>query len=79
MQSHTQKDFGGLTDDINECLSSTALSARAFKELTITTKTVIGLLLCMVGDHAPSFISQLTANRDMSFIEAELWKEPFRS
>ncbi len=72
---HTQKDFGGLTDDINEYLSSIALSAQAFKELTDYYKNSDRhVVICMVGDHAPSFISQLPANRDMSFIEAELWK-----
>lgn len=72
---HTQKDFGGLTDDINEYLSSAALSAQAFKELTDYYKNSDRpVVLCMVGDHAPSFISQMPANRDMSFIEEELWK-----
>ena len=72
---HTQKDFGGLTDDINEYLSSVELSASAFKELINYFKNSDRpVALCMVGDHAPSFINQLAANRDMSFTEAELWK-----
>ncbi len=71
----TTKDFGNLTDDLDEYLSSAALSADAFRELTEYFKNSDRpVVVCMVGDHAPSFISQLDANREMSFEETELWK-----
>ncbi len=57
---HTQLDFGSLTDDINEFLTSVSMSASAFRELTdYYSKVDRPVLICMVGDHAPPFVSQL--------------------
>ena len=62
---HTQKDFGELTDEVNEFLSSIYLSCQAFKELTNYYSTVDrDVIICMVGDHAPSFVSSLPAKKD---------------
>lgn len=62
---HTQNDFGDLTDDINEFLSSIQLSCSAFKELTEYFAEVDrDVIICMVGDHAPSFASNLPARDD---------------
>ena len=53
-------DFGEITDDLNEYLSSIQKSSEAFvyliDKLTNSEKPVIVL---MVGDHAPSFISEM--------------------
>lgn len=61
----TLKDFGDMTDDINEYITSISLSIEAFTDLTEyyaeVDKTVI---ICMVGDHAPSFINQLPSELD---------------
>lgn len=62
---HTQNDFGDRTDDVNEYLSSVRLSFQAFKELTDYFASVDrDVIICMVGDHAPSFVSSLPANTD---------------
>lgn len=62
---HVNEDFGALTDDINEFLSSVKLSAEAFKELTEYYMEVDrDVIICMVGDHAPSFITNLSAKEN---------------
>lgn len=63
---HVKEDFGGLTDDINEYLSSVKLSGEAFKALTeYYEKVDRDVIICMVGDHAPSFIKELSARDDL--------------
>ena len=72
---HVQNDFGSLTDDLNEYLSSVELSAIAFRELTEYFKqTERRVILCMVGDHAPSFISDIPSKQELSFEETEIAK-----
>ena len=57
---HTQKDFGDFTDDINEYLSSVRLSGEAFCKLTQHFQEKDRrVIICMVGDHAPSFINNI--------------------
>lgn len=57
---HVLGDFGDLTDDLNEYYSSIQLSCEAFIELTeYFSKVDRKVVICMVGDHAPSFISSL--------------------
>ena len=52
---HIKNDFGDLSDDVEEFLSSLYLSAKAFRELTEYFTTVDrDVIICMVGDHAPS-------------------------
>lgn len=72
---HTTVDYGDLTDDINEYLTSVSMSAEAIHEfidyLAARERPVI---LCMVGDHAPSFIQQLNGNCDRSAEEESLWQ-----
>ena len=59
---HVAEDLGDLTDDVNEYLTSIELSAKAFNELTKYYETVDrDVIVCMVGDHAPSFIEELPA------------------
>lgn len=72
---HVQNDFGSLTDDVDEYLSSLELSAQAFRELTEHyTESDRKVIICMVGDHAPSFITSLPAKSGMTFEESEIAK-----
>ena len=56
-----------MADQLNEYLSSVALSARAFADLTaFYSRTDRSVVICMVGDHAPSFIQELSSDRGFS-------------
>ncbi len=60
------KDFGDYTDDISEFQSCISLSDKAFKELTeYFEKSDRKVIICMVGDHAPSFATGLLDEIDM--------------
>ncbi len=62
---HVKDDFGDLTDDVEEFLSSIKLSCEAFRDLTEYYRdSERKVVICMVGDHAPSFISSLAARKD---------------
>ena len=70
---HTTNDYGDLTDDVNEYLTTMQLSARAFRALTEHFAMVDRpVIVCMVGDHAPSFISSLPMPEGMSEQEQEI-------
>ncbi len=72
---HVQGDYGDLQDDLDEFLSSMELSAEAFQELTTQLSgTNRKVILCMVGDHTPSFIMDLPARKDVSPDEKEILK-----
>ena len=72
---HVANDFGGLTDDIEEYLSSISLSAEAFRKLTeYFDSSERDVIICMVGDHAPSFISSLPYTRSENEHEKEIAK-----
>ena len=72
---HTTGDYGDLTDDINEYLTSVSFSSAAINEfIQALSERERPVILCMVGDHAPSFIHQLPGNREMSAEETELWQ-----
>ncbi len=60
------KDFGDYTDDISEFQSCISLSDKAFKELTeYFERSDRNVIICMVGDHAPSFATGLLDEIDM--------------
>lgn len=66
-------DLGDLTDDVNEYLSSVKLSLEAFEMLVrYYEKTDRDVILFMMGDHAPSFISQLPSRTELTESETEL-------
>jgi len=66
-------DFGDLDEDVNEFLSSVALSGEAFRDLTERYAQVDRpVIICMVGDHAPSFITSLATDREWSEREEQL-------
>ena len=72
---HVREDFGGLTDDLNEYLSSLQRSAAAFRALTETlAASERPTVVLMLGDHAPSFLSSLEAREGLSELEAEAVK-----
>lgn len=59
---HVENDFGELTDDVNEYLTSLSMSSKAFAELIEYYKLQERpVIITMVGDHAPSFIEDLPA------------------
>ncbi len=62
---HTLSDFGEYTDDVDEFLTCIKMSDNAFKALTEYFKGVDRpVIICMAGDHAPSFAQELTDKRD---------------
>lgn len=64
---HTKNDYEDLTDDVNEFLTSIALSADAFQTLTdYFAEVEREVIICMVGDHAPSFIIELPNSYNLS-------------
>lgn len=57
---HTSNDFGEYTNQINEFLTCIYLSDQAFKSLVEYYETVDrDVIICMVGDHAPLFVSDV--------------------
>ena len=57
---HVQKDFGELTEPINEFLSCIRLSDEAFAGVVEYYEQVDRpTIICMVGDHSPSFIGDI--------------------
>lgn len=67
---HTKKDFGNYTERVNEYLTGIYLSDLAFKELTdYFSEQERPVIICMVGDHCPSFASEIA---DKAYTEDEL-------
>ncbi len=63
---HSLTDFGEYTDDMNEFLSCVRRTDEAFKELTeYFEDSDRDVIICMVGDHAPSFAVELVEDIDM--------------
>ena len=57
---HTSRYYGRLTGEINEFLTSISMSSQAFRELTERlAQQSRPVIVCMVGDHAPSLISEI--------------------
>lgn len=72
---HALGDYGDLNDDLDEYLTSMQLSARAFRALTEHFAMVDRpVIVCMVGDHAPSFISSLPMDESESEFRQEISK-----
>ena len=76
---HVKQDFGDLTDDVNEFLTSIRLSDYAFKNLTDYFLTVDRpVIICMVGDHSPKFSTTLpTSGYDNEELDLIHRKVPF--
>lgn len=59
---HVQDDFGYYTESINEYLTQIKQSDEAFVELTrYFSQVERPVILCMVGDHAPSFANAIAS------------------
>ena len=70
---HTGRDFGELTDDVDEYLTSIQQSDQALGELMAALESSPRpALVCMVGDHSPSFLPQLRAREGASAEELEV-------
>ncbi len=70
---HVNEDLGNITNEVNECLSSIALSASAFKELiSYYEKASRPVIICMLGDHMPPFIGSLPSIDTNNDIELEI-------
>ena len=70
---HTLRSFGDRDHQINEYLTTISMSADAFTALTEYYKTVDRrVIICMMGDHAPSFIVQLPAKEGVSSQEQDI-------
>ncbi len=60
------EDFGENTDIVSEFLSCVKLSDKAFENLTkYFENSDREVIICMVGDHAPSFATELVENIDL--------------
>ena len=71
-QIHVENDYGELTEQLSEYLTSVSLSARAFHELTDYFSAMDEpVVICMLGDHAPSFIAELPEDKVISPLEAD--------
>ncbi|MBR5155967.1 MAG: sulfatase-like hydrolase/transferase [Clostridia bacterium] len=63
---HSITDFGDYTDDMNEFLSCIRKTDEAFKRLTeYFENSQRDVIICMVGDHAPSFAVELLDDIDV--------------
>ena len=72
---HVKKGCISDTDEINEYLSSIRLSAEAFRELTEYFRKIDrDVVICMVGDHAPSFINSLPYNTEQEIANSNIAK-----
>lgn len=72
---HIKKNYGSLSSEINEYLTSVKMSADAFRELTSYFTTVDRpVVICMVGDHAPHLIEQLTEKNTLTEQELQISK-----
>ena len=70
---HVTGDYWDLTDDLNEYLSSVRLSSEAFRWLTeYLSGASRDVIVCMVGDHAPPFISALPVRSDLAIQDASI-------
>lgn len=63
----TGRDFGGMTDDVNEYLTYVKMSSDALYQLTDFFNSVDRpVLVCMLGDHAPYIYALLPAREGMT-------------
>ena len=61
------------TEQLEEYVSSVALSGEAFSSLAdFYSRSGRPVIICMVGDHAPSFINSLESNRGFSSAELQI-------
>lgn len=67
---HATSDYGDLDDDVDEYLTAIRQSDEAFSALTeYYAASERPVIICMVGDHCPSFADQIA---DRSYTDEEL-------
>lgn len=72
---HVKGDYGDLTDDLNEYLTSIQMAANAFHGLIdYYTGSSRPTIICMLGDHAPSFITKLPPKAEFSEDERKIYE-----
>ena len=75
---HVNHDFGAYTDQINEYLTSIKMSDEALKELIDYYSTSERpVIICMVGDHCPSFAKEMELECTEDERELLLRETPF--
>ena len=75
---HAKADFGVYDAEIDEYLSCVALSDAAFGKLVNYYKTVDrDVIICMVGDHAPSWIKEVQKPTEDKFEKTLVCATPF--
>lgn len=72
---HVRGDYGGLRDRLNEYLTSIQMTGTAFRGLTgQLASSERPTVICMLGDHAPSFVEELRARPEYSETEEQILK-----
>lgn len=70
---HVKSSFGDVTDQINEYLTSIKMSDEALAALLrYFDDAERPVIVCMVGDHSPSFLSQLPERSGMTEAEKSI-------
>ncbi len=70
-----QTTHGNLNEEMEEYLSSVSLSSKAIAELVEYFRDIEEpTIICMVGDHAPSFLKDLEPKPEMTLLEQEIAK-----
>ncbi len=75
---HAKADFGEYDSEIDEYLTCVSLSDAAFEKLVNYYKdSDRDVIICMVGDHAPSWISDVADKTDDKFTKTLVCATPF--
>lgn len=70
---HDKKDYGQYDTQVDEYLSCIYYSYQAFAELIEYYKEVDrDVIICMVGDHAPYFASEIADREELSAVERDI-------
>ena len=75
---HAKTDFGEYDSEVDEYLSCIAMSDAAFEKLVNYFETVDrDVIICMVGDHAPSWINEIADDTEDKFENTLVCATPF--
>jgi len=75
---HAKVDFGEYDSEVDEYLSCVSLSDSAFGKLVNYYKTVDrDVIICMVGDHAPSWVKDVQTPTEDKFENTLVCATPF--
>lgn len=66
---HAINDFGEYDEEVDEYLSCIQLSDLAFKKFTDQLQEIDrDIIVCMVGDHGPAFLNQISTDSNSSYL-----------